>query len=61
MYLCNKLLYVCRNGVSMGQAYDNVLLGPGLAYVPGVSLSMGENICANFGGTPLRSALHTLI
>ncbi|XP_070396204.1 E3 ubiquitin-protein ligase RNF123-like [Dermacentor albipictus] len=43
-----------RNGRSMGEAFSNVRLGPGLAYFPAVSLAFGENLVANFGATPLR-------
>lgn len=38
----------------MGVAFQGVKTGPGCAYFPAVSLSMGENVHINFGGTPLR-------
>ena len=38
----------------MGEAFTDIRLGPGFAYFPAVSLSMGENLRANFGVTPLR-------
>lgn len=38
----------------MGIAFSNVKMGPGYAYFPAASLSMGENIHVNFGATPLR-------
>lgn len=38
----------------MGEAFDNVRIGPGLAYFPAVSLAFGEKLVANFGATPLR-------
>ncbi|KAK6623954.1 hypothetical protein RUM44_010810 [Polyplax serrata] len=43
-----------RNGISMGEAFDNVHLGPGWAYFPAVSLGFGEHLIANFGNTPFR-------
>lgn len=43
-----------RNGRPMGEAFDNVRIGPGLAYFPAVSLAFGEKLVANFGATPLR-------
>ncbi|KAK6174817.1 hypothetical protein SNE40_013392 [Patella caerulea] len=46
-----------RNGNSMGQAFSGVRRGPGLAYLPAISLSMSENLRANFGATPLRYPL----
>ena len=38
----------------MGEAFSNLRLGPGYAYFPAVSLSLTENLRANFGATPLR-------
>ncbi|KAH7985988.1 hypothetical protein HPB52_025278 [Rhipicephalus sanguineus] len=52
--LDNGTVHFYRNGRSMGEAFDNVRLGPGLAYFPAVSLAFGENLVANFGATPLR-------
>ena len=46
-----------RNGRNLGVAFDNIKLGPGMAYFPAVSLSLGENLRANFGATPLRYPL----
>ncbi|PSN30203.1 hypothetical protein C0J52_21037 [Blattella germanica] len=43
-----------RNGRSMGEAFDNIQLGPNMAYFPAVSLAFTENLVANFGSTPLR-------
>ncbi|XP_054715787.1 LOW QUALITY PROTEIN: E3 ubiquitin-protein ligase RNF123-like [Uloborus diversus] len=43
-----------RNGSYLGDAFDNVQVGPGLAYFPAVSLAYNENLVANFGSTPLR-------
>lgn len=43
-----------RNGHSIGVAFQDVKTGPGFAYFPALSLSMGENVHTNFGGTPLR-------
>ncbi|XP_060567835.1 E3 ubiquitin-protein ligase RNF123-like [Ruditapes philippinarum] len=43
-----------RNGKSLGEAFSCVRLGPGYAYFPAVSLSLGESLRANFGATPLR-------
>ncbi|CAD7697383.1 unnamed protein product [Ostreobium quekettii] len=45
----------CRNGVSLGVAYDNVrTVKPHLGYFPAVSLSHGERCELNFGSKPLR-------
>ncbi|KAH6921421.1 hypothetical protein HPB50_000027 [Hyalomma asiaticum] len=52
--LDNGTVHFYRNGRSMGEAFDNVRLGPGLVYFPAVSLAFGENLVANFGATPLR-------
>ena len=38
----------------MGEAFSSVKLGPNCAYFPAVSLSVTENLRANFGSTPLR-------
>ncbi|CAL1271521.1 unnamed protein product [Larinioides sclopetarius] len=43
-----------RNGNYLGDAFDKVQIGPGLAYFPAVSLAYNENLVANFGSTPLR-------
>ncbi|KAJ9584194.1 hypothetical protein L9F63_021458, partial [Diploptera punctata] len=43
-----------RNGKSMGEAFDNIQLGPGMAYFPAVSLAFTENLVANFGSTPMK-------
>ncbi|KAL0278673.1 UNVERIFIED_CONTAM: hypothetical protein PYX00_000425 [Menopon gallinae] len=43
-----------RNGVSMGEAFSSVPLGPGRAYFPAVSLGFGEHLVANFGNLPFR-------
>ena len=45
---------IFRNGRDLGEAFNAVRQGPGLAYFPAVSLSLGENLRANFGATPLR-------
>lgn len=38
----------------MGKAFDNIQIGPGMAYFPAVSLAFTENLVVNFGSTPLR-------
>jgi Kip1 ubiquitination-promoting complex protein 1 len=38
----------------MGEAFDNIRLGPGMAYFPAVSLAFTEKVVANFGSTPLK-------
>lgn len=38
----------------MGVAFDSLILGPGISFFPAVSLAYNDNLCANFGGTPLR-------
>jgi len=47
----------CRNGQSLGEAFTNVRVGQGFAYFPAVSLSVHENVRANFGSTPLHYSL----
>ncbi|CAG0892783.1 unnamed protein product [Cyprideis torosa] len=51
--LDNNSVEFCRNGKSLGVAFTTVRTGPGIAYFPAVSLGFGENLTANFGGTPL--------
>lgn len=46
-----------RNGKSFGVAFDTVRMGPTYAYFPAVSLSLSENLRANFGATPLHYPL----
>ncbi|XP_047367555.1 E3 ubiquitin-protein ligase RNF123 isoform X4 [Vespa velutina] len=46
-----------RNGRHLGTAFDNISMGPGIAYFPTVSLTFTENVTAFFGGTPLRYPL----
>ena len=46
-----------RNGKCLGTAFDRVQLGPSYGYFPAVSLSLSENLRANFGATPLRYPL----
>nr|QVD39346.1 E3 ubuquitin-protein kinase RNF123 [Schistocerca gregaria] len=43
-----------RNGHTMGEAFSDVKLGPGMVYFPAVSLAFTENLVANFGSTPFR-------
>lgn len=54
LMLCEQYFFSLRNGSSMGVAFDTVKTGPGFAYFPAFSLSMGENVHVNFGATPLR-------
>ena len=49
----SDIVFFLRNGSSMGVAFDTVKTGPGFAYFPAFSLSMGENVHVNFGATPL--------
>ncbi|KAH9496305.1 hypothetical protein Btru_010563 [Bulinus truncatus] len=46
-----------RNGISLGEAFNKVRVGPGYAYFPAVSLSFTESVQANFGALPLRYPL----
>jgi len=48
---------LCRNGQSLGEAFTDVRVGQGFAYFPAVSLSIHENVRANFGSTPLHYTL----
>lgn len=41
-----------RNGRELGVAFSSVLLGPGMAYFPALSLSDRERCRLNFGSTP---------
>ena len=41
-------------GKSLGRAFFNLPRGPGIAYFPAVSLTWGESIVANFGGSPFQ-------
>ena len=50
-----------RNGISLGEAFDNVRVGPGYAYFPAVSLSFAEQVQANFGSLPLRYPFYFFI
>lgn len=43
-----------RNGVSLGEAFNDVERGPGVALFPAVSLAFNDSITANFGGSPFR-------
>ncbi|KAJ4433729.1 E3 ubiquitin-protein ligase RNF123 [Periplaneta americana] len=52
--LDSGILEFYRNGRSMGKAFDNIQMGPGMAYFPAVSLAFTENLVANFGSTPMR-------
>ncbi|GLH11947.1 E3 ubiquitin-protein ligase [Gryllus bimaculatus] len=52
--LNDGILVFYRNGRSLGEAFSNIQLGPGMAYFPSVSLAFTENLVANFGSTPMR-------
>lgn len=54
MYIHVFIFTKTRNGNYLGDAFDNVHIGPGYAYFPAVSLAYNENLVANFGSTPLR-------
>lgn len=43
-----------RNGVSLGEAFNDVERGPGVALFPAVSLAFNDSVTANFGGSPFR-------
>lgn len=43
-----------RNGVSLGEAFNDIERGPGLALFPAVSLAFNDSLTANFGGSPFR-------
>ncbi|KAL0100684.1 hypothetical protein PUN28_019225 [Cardiocondyla obscurior] len=43
-----------RNGRNLGRAFENILMGTGIAYFPTVSLAFTENLTANFGSIPFR-------
>ncbi|KAB5537129.1 hypothetical protein PHYPO_G00115330 [Pangasianodon hypophthalmus] len=44
----------CLNGQSLGTAFNNIKMGPGIAYFPAISLSFKESVAFNFGSRPLR-------
>uniref|UniRef100_A0A8C7FJB8 E3 ubiquitin-protein ligase RNF123 n=1 Tax=Oncorhynchus kisutch TaxID=8019 RepID=A0A8C7FJB8_ONCKI len=44
----------CLNGQSLGTAFSNIKMGPGVAYFPAISLSFKESVAFNFGSRPLR-------
>ncbi|TMS01404.1 E3 ubiquitin-protein ligase RNF123 [Larimichthys crocea] len=44
----------CLNGQSLGTAFTNIKMGPGVAYFPAISLSFKESVAFNFGSRPLR-------
>jgi len=50
----NGMIDFYRNGKCLGRAFENVMMGSGVAYFPTVSLSFGENLTANFGSIPFR-------
>ncbi|XP_023242078.1 E3 ubiquitin-protein ligase RNF123-like [Centruroides sculpturatus] len=52
--LDNGSICFYRNGQSLGEAFDNIRIGPGIAYFPAVSLAYNENLVANFGAVPFR-------
>lgn len=43
-----------RNGVSLGEAFNDIERGPGLALFPAVSLAYNDSLTGNFGGSPFR-------
>ena len=43
-----------RNGVSLGIAFNNILVGENIAYFPGISMSSEEEIVFNFGKLPFQ-------
>ena len=43
-----------RNGQSLGTAFTDIKMGPGVAYFPAISLSFKESVAFNFGSRPLR-------
>uniref|UniRef100_A0A8C6L4Y1 RING-type E3 ubiquitin transferase n=1 Tax=Nothobranchius furzeri TaxID=105023 RepID=A0A8C6L4Y1_NOTFU len=49
-----SLCSTCRNGQSLGTAFTNIKMGPGVAYFPAISLSFKESVAFNFGSRPLR-------
>uniref|UniRef100_A0A669EYX7 RING-type E3 ubiquitin transferase n=1 Tax=Oreochromis niloticus TaxID=8128 RepID=A0A669EYX7_ORENI len=50
----DRVLCVLRNGQSLGTAFTNIKMGPGIAYFPAISLSFKESVAFNFGSRPLR-------
>ena len=52
--LNEKKIEYFRNGVSLGIAFTNIPIGENIAYFPGISLSIEEEIVFNFGKMPFR-------
>lgn len=52
--LCLVVFLSIRNGQSLGTAFSNIKMGPGIAYFPAISLSFKESVAFNFGSRPLR-------
>lgn len=48
-----------RNGVSLGEAFNDVERGPGVALFPAVSMAFNDSVTANFGGSPFRHPIPT--
>ncbi|KAI1890342.1 hypothetical protein AGOR_G00152750 [Albula goreensis] len=51
----------CLNGQSLGTAFSNIKMGPGVAYFPAISLSFKESVAFNFGSRPLRYPLEAAV
>ena len=47
-----------RNGKSLGEAFNSIERGTGIAYYPAVSLAFNDGLTANFGGSPLKYPIH---
>ncbi|XP_058056698.1 E3 ubiquitin-protein ligase RNF123 [Anopheles bellator] len=43
-----------RNGAPLGEAFNDIERGPGLALFPAVSLAYTDSLTANFGGSPFK-------
>lgn len=54
LYSCLWHFFSLRNGQSLGTAFSNIKMGPGIAYFPAISLSFKESVAFNFGSRPLR-------
>lgn len=52
--LNEKKIEYYRNGVPLGIAFTNIPVGENIAYFPGISMSIEEEIVFNFGKLPFQ-------
>lgn len=52
--LNEKKIEFYRNGIALGTAFTNIPVGENIAYFPGISMSIDEEIVFNFGKQPFQ-------